>query len=66
MPASVSSGSISRRTGRCRRLKRVFAIEIEQCARCGGRLRVIASIEEPVSGSLRTGAGRDDGADGLA
>jgi hypothetical protein len=30
-----------------RRLKRVFGIEIEQCARCGGRLRVIASIEEP-------------------
>ena len=28
-------------------MKRVFAIEIEQCARCGGRLRVIASIEEP-------------------
>jgi hypothetical protein len=30
-----------------RRLKRVFAIEIEQCARCGGRLKVIGSIEEP-------------------
>jgi len=30
-----------------RRLKRVFAIEIEQCRRCGGRLTVIASIEEP-------------------
>ena len=30
-----------------RRLKRVFGIEIEQCARCGGRLTVIASIEEP-------------------
>ncbi len=30
-----------------RRLKRVFGIEIEQCARCGGRLKVIASIEEP-------------------
>jgi hypothetical protein len=28
-------------------LKRVFGIEIEQCARCGGRLKVIASIEEP-------------------
>jgi hypothetical protein len=25
----------------------VFAIEIEQCVRCGGRLKVIASIEEP-------------------
>jgi hypothetical protein len=30
-----------------RRLKRVFGIDIEQCARCGGRLQVIASIEEP-------------------
>ena len=30
-----------------RRLKRVFGIEIEQCAPCGGRLRTIASIEEP-------------------
>jgi hypothetical protein len=29
-----------------RRLKRVFGIEIEQCVRCGGRLKVIASIEE--------------------
>ena len=30
-----------------RRVKRVFGIELEQCACCGGRLRVIASIEEP-------------------
>lgn len=30
-----------------RRLKRVFGIDIEQCARCGGRLTVIASIEDP-------------------
>jgi hypothetical protein len=29
-----------------KRLKRVFAIEIERCWRCGGRLRVIASIED--------------------
>ncbi len=29
------------------RLKRVFGIEIDTCARCQGRLRVIASIEEP-------------------
>lgn len=27
------------------RLKRVFAIEIETCQRCGGKLEVIASIE---------------------
>lgn len=29
------------------RLKRVFGVEIEACARCGGKLKVIASIEEP-------------------
>lgn len=29
------------------RLKRVFAIEIERCRRCGGRIEVIASIEDP-------------------
>jgi hypothetical protein len=29
------------------RLKRVFAIDIETCPDCGGKLRVIASIEEP-------------------
>jgi hypothetical protein len=29
------------------RLKRVFAIDIEVCRRCGGRLRVIASIDDP-------------------
>ena len=30
------------------RLKRVFTIDIETCAGCGGRLKVIASIEDPV------------------
>lgn len=29
------------------RLKRVFAIDIESCPQCGGKLRVIACIEEP-------------------
>lgn len=29
------------------RLKRVFAIDIEACPLCGGKLRVIACIEEP-------------------
>jgi hypothetical protein len=32
---------------RARLLKRVFGLAIEQCARGGGRLEVIASIEEP-------------------
>lgn len=30
-----------------RRLKRVFGVEMESCARCGGTLKIIASIEEP-------------------
>jgi len=30
-----------------RRLKRVFGIEIQGCMRCGGKLRILASIEEP-------------------
>jgi Putative transposase len=30
-----------------RRLKRVFGIEIDSCARGGGRLKIIASIENP-------------------
>jgi hypothetical protein len=29
------------------RLKRVFGIEIETCAVCGGALRIIACIEDP-------------------
>ena len=28
-------------------MKRAFGVEIEACARCGGKLAVIASIEEP-------------------
>jgi hypothetical protein len=29
------------------RLKRVFSIDIETCSKCGGKLRVIACIEDP-------------------
>jgi pyruvate/2-oxoglutarate dehydrogenase complex dihydrolipoamide acyltransferase (E2) component len=32
---------------RAKRLKRVFGIEIDTCQRCGGTLRIIASIEQP-------------------
>jgi hypothetical protein len=32
-----------------RRLKRVFGIEIEDCARCGGKLRVVATSERPAN-----------------
>jgi Putative transposase len=45
------------------RLKRVFAIEIERCARCGGRVRVIASIEQaPVIGRILAHLNREQGA----
>ena len=30
-----------------RRLKRVFGIDIAACVRCGGKLKIMASIEEP-------------------
>jgi len=34
-----------------KRLERVFAIDIETCRRCSGKLKVIASIEgQPVIG----------------
>jgi len=29
------------------RLKRVFRIDIESCERCGGKVRIIASVEDP-------------------
>ena len=29
------------------RLKRVFSIDIEKCEKCGGSVRIIASIEDP-------------------
>jgi len=29
------------------RLKRVFGIDIETCAACGGAMRIIACIEDP-------------------
>ena len=29
------------------RFKRVFAIDIEKCEKCGGPVRIIASIEDP-------------------
>ena len=30
------------------RLKRVFRIDIESCEHCGGAVKIIASIEDPV------------------
>jgi hypothetical protein len=50
--ASAARGEVSvsdrqRAMSWAQRLKRVFAIDIETCRQCGGRLRVIASIEQP-------------------
>jgi hypothetical protein len=49
---AVESGEPSASDGQrsltwAQRLKRVFAIDIEVCRRCGGKLKVIASIEDP-------------------
>ena len=43
----VSVSDRQRAMSWAQRLKRVFAIDIQTCRQCGGRLRVIASIEEP-------------------
>ena len=50
------------------RLKRVFAIEITSCSRCGGALRVIASIEEAsvIARILEHLAGEESSADRFA
>ena len=47
-----------------RRLKRVFGIEIERCARCRGRVKVIASIEEPALIASILAHRREQGAEG--
>ena len=48
-PANPDKPITLRHVAMCwaQRLKRVFGIEIDRCARCGGKLEVIASIEEP-------------------
>ncbi|MCC7258910.1 MAG: hypothetical protein IT486_11125, partial [Gammaproteobacteria bacterium] len=30
-----------------KRLKRVFRIDIDTCERCGGKVKIIASIDDP-------------------
>ena len=50
--ASAARGEVSvsdrqRAMSWAQRLKRVFAIDIETCRQCGGKLRVVASIEQP-------------------
>ena len=44
---AVSVSDRQRAMSWSQRLKRVFEIDIETCQQCGGKLRVIASIEQP-------------------
>jgi len=44
---ATSTADCSPNLSWAQRLERVFAIDIETCRHCGGRLRVIASIEQP-------------------
>ena len=48
-PLRTSKPSPPRHVGMswARGLKRVFGVQIESCACCGGQLKIIASIEEP-------------------
>ena len=48
------------------RLKRVFRIDIERCERCGGKVRIIASIEDPqVIGKILAQLQEREGASGV-
>ena len=46
-PAHEHANGQAARMSWARLLKRVFDIDVERCA-CGGRLKIIAAIEEPV------------------
>jgi hypothetical protein len=60
--AEVSATDRQRAMSWAQRLRRVFAIDIETCRQCGGRLWVIASIEEPaVIERILEHLGRDAG-----
>ena len=47
LPSAVDSAKPLAPMSWAQRLKRVFAIDMETCPDCGGKLRVIASVEEP-------------------
>ena len=42
------AGTRSARLGWAQRVRRVFGIDVEHCDRCGGSMRIIASIDNPV------------------
>ena len=56
--AHTAHGSTPTRISWARLLKRVFEIDIEHCPHCGGRLKIIAAIEDPavIVGSSPTSA----------
>jgi hypothetical protein len=48
------------------RLKRVFRIDIESCERCGGKVKIIASIDDPqVIAKILSHLHERDGASGV-
>ncbi len=40
--------SAAYRLGWAERLKRVFAIDVDACNQCGGRVKIIATINDPI------------------
>jgi rRNA maturation endonuclease Nob1 len=42
-----------------RLLKRVFDIDLEQCPHCGGRLKIIAAVEDPPKNCTLTNNSHD-------
>ena len=45
--ATADRAAAAVRMNWAQRLKRVFAIDVQKCAQCGGRVRIIAAIEDP-------------------
>jgi len=46
-PAADARGSRARRLAWAELLRRVFAVDVLECPRCGGRLRLLAAIHPP-------------------
>ncbi len=44
---TLTSAQKARSMNWARRLKRVFQIDMEKCPECGGKVKIIASIEDP-------------------
>jgi len=46
-PAAGATGSRARRLAWAELLRRVFAVDVLECPRCGGRMRLLAAIHPP-------------------